>query len=347
MKDTSIQKRGDSTLKSFLAANNHAIRDAMPNVGITPESVAKAALLAVSRNPMLQTADKTSVLRAIVEAASLGLSFTMGRAYLVPFNNTRKGVVEAQFMPGYTGLLDLARRSGEIKRISARAVYEGDTFTYAFGMTEHLHHEPKTEPDDKKLTHAYCVLEFKDGGVQFEVMTRNQIEAVRKRSRAATAGPWVTDYAAMAIKTVIKRALKLAPMSVELASAIDRDNALEAGEVVDPLDDDATPPEPKKSGVDSLAEELNSRGAIDVAPEADKPKKLTKAALAELQKKVGIITDIVRKDLGIISDEAQAQFVAEATDGAVTTGFKDLEALTPDVLGQIEDLIDRTERVGA
>lgn len=211
-------------VKAYIAENAFAIREALPRVGLTPEALTRTALSQIYKNPTLMDCDKTSIMRSIVEAASLGLSFHLGRAYLVPFRNKKKQRMEAQLIPGYQGLIDIARRSGEISSISAHAVYEGDDFQFSYGLVENVYHVPKSEPDDKKLTHVYCVVRFKDGGVQFDVMTRKQVDAIKAKSKASSFEPWVDHYGQMAIKTVIRRTLKLCPASVELARAIDLDD---------------------------------------------------------------------------------------------------------------------------
>jgi hypothetical protein len=61
-------------------------------------------------------------------------------------------------------------------------------------------------------------------------MTRKQVDAHRRRSKSSGSGPWVTDYAAMAKKTVIKQVLKLCPASTDLVRALEIDTAHEMGE---------------------------------------------------------------------------------------------------------------------
>lgn len=227
------------SVKTFIFQNTKAIEAALPRVGLTPEAVARAAWSQVYKNPELGRCDRNSLMRAIIEAASLGLSFSLGRAYLVPFNNKIKDKasgretwrLEAQFMPGYQGLVDLVRRSSSVKTVAAAAVYEGDKFSYSTGLTDDtFEHISLTDPDPAKLTHTYCIIRFLDGGYQFVVLTRKQIDSVRARSKAKNFGPWVTDYDAMAIKTAVKRCTKLCPASIELARAIEHDNSIEMGE---------------------------------------------------------------------------------------------------------------------
>ena len=130
---------------------------------------------------------------------------------------------------GYKGMIDLARRSGEIRDISARAVYEGDFFEYEFGLNEQLKHIPAqdNERTPNKLTHVYMVCHFKDGGHYIDVMTRSQVNAIRSRSKSGSSAysPWSTDYEAMACKTVIRRAFKFLPVSVEAQKAAATDEA--------------------------------------------------------------------------------------------------------------------------
>lgn len=272
--------------KKFVTKNLPAITSAMPRIGITPESVARTALSAMYRSPKLMECHPLSVMRAIVEAASLGLTFALGRAYLVPFNNKVKDPVsgregyrmEAQLIPGYQGLVDLVRRSTGVKSVIAAAVYEGDDFAYSTGLTEDtFSHLSKVEPDDAKLTHAYCIIRFLDGGYQWIVLTRKQINAVQARSKAGKFGPWITDYAAMAIKTAVRRCTKLCPASIELVRALDLDDRYEAGEpqdlATDLMPEDGMRPEPPapQTATQKIADKLKQQTApaIDVKPEPD------------------------------------------------------------------------------
>lgn len=221
------------TVKSFIFNNVNQIKDALPRIGVTPEALARAAFTQILKNPVLLDCDKGTLMKAIIEAAQLGLSFNLGRAYLVPYRNNKANRTDVQLIPGYLGLLDIARRSGEISSVSARAVYSGDVFTFRFGLeSDVLNHDPLAEPDPTgvKLTHVYAIVRLKGGGYQVVVMTRKQVEAVRARSKAKDSGPWTTDYEAMAIKTVLKRVLKLCPASVEMVRALDLDSSAELGE---------------------------------------------------------------------------------------------------------------------
>jgi recombination protein RecT len=151
---------------------------------ITAERIARVALTEVRRNPKLAQCDPVSFLGALMQSAQLGLELgnNLGHAYLVPFFNKRAGYYEAQLIPGYRGLIDLARRSGQIVSISARVVYENDDFEYRYGLDEELWHKP-ARTNRGEMIYAYAVAKLKDGGSQFEVMSREEIDEIKEGSQ--------------------------------------------------------------------------------------------------------------------------------------------------------------------
>src|SRR5690606_35183329 len=120
------------------------------------------------------------------------------------------GKVECTFIPGYRGFLDLARRSGQIVSLVARAVHENDFFEYEFGLTENITHKP-CMTDRGALIAVYAIAILKDGGHQFEVMSKSEVDEIRKQSKSQNNGPWVTHYEEMAKKTVLRRLFKWLP----------------------------------------------------------------------------------------------------------------------------------------
>ena len=217
------------TLAQQIEAMKPEIARAIPR-HLNPDRVARIAVTVMRRTPKLAECTPASFLGALMTCAQLGLEpGPLGHAYLVPYGN------EVTFIAGYRGLVDLARRSGQVSSVQARVVRQGDQFDYAFGLEPKLEHKP-TADADKPVTHAYAVIRLKDGGVDFDVMTKAEIEAVRARSRAAKSGPWVTDWAEMAKKTVLRRLLKTAPMSVEYQQAVANDEQTRTSAAVDAID---------------------------------------------------------------------------------------------------------------
>ena len=196
------------------------------------ERMFQLALSAYNQTPELAKCSTASVLGCLMKCTALGMEPSavdgLGRAYILPFYNKKTGGTEATFILGYKEMIDLARRSGQLTDISARVVHEGDDFEYEYGLDEKLRHIPSTKPiEGRQLTHVYMVAHFKDGGHYIDVMTRDEVEAVRKRSKAANFGPWKTDYEAMAMKSVIRRAFKFMPVSVEAAGAVNADETVQ------------------------------------------------------------------------------------------------------------------------
>jgi recombination protein RecT len=177
----------------------------------------------INREPELANCSVESVLSCFMKCTSLGLEPSnvngLGMAYLLPYGNKnhQTGQKDATLIIGYKGMIELARRSGEIRDISARAVHEGDEFSYSYGLGEELRHVPCDKPG--RLTYVYMVANFKDGGHYFNVMSLKEVEAARNRSKAGQRGPWVTDFEAMAKKTVIRRSFPFLPVSVAAQSA--------------------------------------------------------------------------------------------------------------------------------
>lgn len=219
-----------ATVRNLLEKSKAQLAMALPK-HITPERMLRVALTSVQRNPRLLECTPTSLLGAIFQAAQLGLmpDGTTGESYLIPFRNGKKGgIYEVQFMPGYRGLLQLARRSGQISTFTVRAVHERDKFKVRLGLNPTLEHEPYDGADDPgALTYVYAIARMKDGGIQWDYMNRREIEEIRKRSRSANDGPWVTDFEEMAKKTIIRRIAKLLPCSVEMQTAVSLDEMAE------------------------------------------------------------------------------------------------------------------------
>lgn len=196
---------------------------------MSPQRLFQMYVSTINREPQLAACSVQSVLSCFMKCAALGLEPSnvdgLGRAYILPYGNKNmRGQKEATFILGYKGMIDLARRSGQIGSIAARAVHEGDEFEYSYGLEETLRHVPCANPG--RLTHVYMVATFKDGSHYMHVMNAKEIEEAAKRSPSygKAMSPWKSDYEAMAKKTVIRRAFPYLPVSVEAQSAAAADD---------------------------------------------------------------------------------------------------------------------------
>jgi recombination protein RecT len=208
-----------------LASRKQAVASRLPS-HIDPDRFIRIAVTAAAKNPKILDCSRDSILMSIYQACELGLEpgGALGEGYLVPYGNT------CQFIPGYRGLISLARRSGQIISIEAHAVYEVDEFVVEFGLEPKLIHKPTLKTERGEVTAFYAIARIVGGGIQHDYMTKADVDAIRKRSRAASSGPWVTDYNEMGKKTVIRRLFKSLPVSVELCRALELQAGAEKGE---------------------------------------------------------------------------------------------------------------------
>lgn len=250
-----------NSVKALIEASKGAIASRLPK-HITADRITKVALTAINKTPKLLQCTRESLMLSIMTAAELGLEpgGALGEGYLVPYGNV------CQFIPGYRGMISLARRSGQIISIEAHVVHEGDAFDCSLGLDPRLVHTPDWDAaEDGKLKFVYAVAKLKDGGVQFEVMSKAAVNAIRARSKASGSGPWVTDYEEMARKTVIRRLFKYLPVSVEMAQALDLQAGAEAGEFVGAtINGEDMTLDAESATKPTLKDKLKSKAAPDV-----------------------------------------------------------------------------------
>lgn len=222
-------KQESATVRKTLEQMKPQLEMALPK-HLTPERLIRVAMTAVQNTPKLLECDRTSLLSSIMTCAQLGLEpdGVLGQAYLIPFKT--RGQMKVQFIPGYKGLIALARNSGDVTSIQAQAVHENDHFVFEFGLNERLEHRP-AQGERGEVVYFYAIAKFKDGGYHWDVMTRSQVEKIRDESQGYQAAvkfakngkvnsPWVDHFEEMGKKTVIRRIAKYLPMDVQKAAYI-------------------------------------------------------------------------------------------------------------------------------
>jgi recombination protein RecT len=187
----------------------------------------RIATTALTRTPKLAQCDQASFFGALLTLSQLGIEPDGRRAHLIPFENRKRGVTECQLIIDYKGLAELAMRSGLISNLHADVIRDGDLFEYSAGeVSKHVPwflrrgDRPASAGD---VIAVYAISRFRDGSSKAEVMSVEDVESIRKRSRAANAGPWVTDWEEMAKKTVFRRLSKWLPLSPEFRDAVEAD----------------------------------------------------------------------------------------------------------------------------
>jgi len=234
---------GSGTVKKFFEANRGTLEALLPK-HFDSERMLKLALGALRTTPKLSGASLASLLGSVVTCAQLGLepNTPLGHAYLLPFDKREKQgnqwvttETQVQVIIGYKGMLDLARRSGQIVSIAAHEVCQNDDFRFAYGLDEELVHRPSMK-DRGAVIGFYAVAKLVGGGYSFEFMSCDEVNHIRDKAaeknrakkdgsgRPIITGPWADNYVEMGRKTVLRRLFKYLPISIEslaFATAID------------------------------------------------------------------------------------------------------------------------------
>lgn len=207
---------------------------------LNAERLLKVAQIAATTTPALAKCDVPSLIGAIGQCAQMGLepNTVLGHAYLLPFNTKRKDangnekwVNSVQVIIGYKGLIDLARRSGQIISIAAHEVCKNDKFELVYGLDEKLNHTPAMG-ERGEIIGFYSVAKLKDGGYCFEFMSRYQVEEIKvaaEKKNKRESSVWKDHFTEMGRKTVIRRLAKYLPLSIEFQTAAALDGMAEAG----------------------------------------------------------------------------------------------------------------------
>jgi len=237
------------------------IKRALPR-HLTPDRMARIVATAVRTTPHLGECTEISFMGCVLQASQLGLepNTPLGQCYLIPRRNRKRGgIFECTFLMGYQGMLELATRSGRVSGISAQVVYDGDLFEHEEGLDPKLRHRPseEAERESRPVTHVYAIARLREADPVFQVLSRAQINARRKRSASANDGPWVTDFDAMARKTAVRALWPWMPKSSEMGvvEALEQagDRGISQVEVLDP----------------SVIEALERQGLTEAEPVAD------------------------------------------------------------------------------
>ena len=186
-----------------------------------------------------------TVIQAALRAASYDLPIdpVLGFAYIVPFRNTVKDAagktskrMEATFIPGYKGLVQLCLRTGVYKNIpDSTDVREGELICNdrlkgpVFKWTD-----DETERDKLQVIGYAASFTLLNGAEKTIYMTVDQIKAHEKKHRKGEymSKGWREDFDSMARKTVLRRLIsKYGLMSIDYRSEAD-DQSLKLAEAI-------------------------------------------------------------------------------------------------------------------
>lgn len=220
----------DLTAIDMLNSRRSRLSDIIPGIsGLSAEQMIRIAQFEVQRNQSLASCTPMSILSSVYDAARLGL--LLGReAHLVPYRDTCK------MIPDFRGYITLVYRSGLVKLLDAKTVFEGDHFIVDEGTNMNIEHRPDyslDRTDPKKILYFYCVTWLKDAPRPiFTVFNRKDVDRIRASSAMKDGIPWKDWYDRMGLKSVIKyHTDKRLPVTKVTTDLIELDNRVEAGKV--------------------------------------------------------------------------------------------------------------------
>lgn len=200
----------------------------------TPQFVGSVVSL-VNADASLQKAFQqapVTIIQSALKAATYDLPIdpALGYAYIVPFNNTIKDGnsyikrMEASFILGYKGMLQLAMRTGAYKKINVVDIREGELVHYD-RLTEEIEinfiedEEIRSEQPIK----GWCgYFQLVNGMEKTIYMSKSAIIAHEKKNRKGQniGKGWRDDFDSMAAKTVLRRLIgKWGLMSIDYQKA--------------------------------------------------------------------------------------------------------------------------------
>lgn len=283
---------------------------------ITQEKMTAVFLTACTTTPALIECEPMSLMKAVVEASQLGLlpDGVLGHGYILPYGK------QAKFIPGFRGLIDLARRSGKIAWVQARVVHENDEFEYTYGAEPTLVHKPAQalglEPGEFHAVYAAAKF-IETGEVAFEVMYKDDIEKIRKGSPAGKRGPWVTHFDEMARKTVVRKLMKYLPLSPEVQDAVTVDEYAEAGILGQYLSDKVNEEadaavKAQASALDAFSEEIQDAEVVVPEPEPV-PEPVPEGAKGKISAPeddmfLSAVDDLMNRAIAVVDEEQWDKF---------------------------------------
>jgi recombination protein RecT len=225
-----VVQRVDAFVGDVLTKDRREMLLASLPAHVKPERFERNLVIAVQNHPKLLGCDAQAVFNEVAKCAALGLYLDpqLGEAYLITGWSGALKCEVPQLRLGYRGLIKLSRQSGEIHSAYAHEVCENDILEISLGSEKTLIHRPDYKRDRGPVVLYYAVVKYRDGVVDFEPMSLEDVHQIRDRSdgyrawmeKKIKSTPWATDEGEMAKKTVLRRLMKRLPQSPEIGDAL-------------------------------------------------------------------------------------------------------------------------------
>ncbi len=236
-----------------------AVQNALPK-DFNRERFVQNAIAVMNEKPELAKINRAMVIQGLCKGAYLGLDFMSKECYLIPYGN------KVEFQTDYKGECKFAKRYSirPVLDIFAKVVREGDSFTEGvFNNTPVINFEPLPF-NTKPIIGAFAMVKYKDGGIEYETMSMEDIQSVRTNySKASNSKAWKCSFDEMAKKTVLRRLCKHIETdfeSVEARQAWDEGAGMEFTSTAIPKEE--------ASVVDVFATEIVEDTQLEEVPES-------------------------------------------------------------------------------
>lgn len=320
--EKNLAKKGSNDLTLLLEENTFRdqVRKALPK-HLSADRFLRIARTTLTKTPKLANCTPASFMNALLTLSQLGIEPDGRRAHLIPFGT------EVQLIIDYKGLAELAFNTDKVSNIHADIICENDNFESNKG--EIIRHDINYKKPRGDMYAAYAIVRFKDGTEKCEVMTKDEINKIRTRSKAANAGPWKTDYNEMAKKTVFRRLTKWIPLSPEQRDAIEVvDKEYDIDITPDPLKTDTVKPAGSEQAIImATPDQLKAIHTICTKKKLDKTKRMEfiNAVLVDKASVLESTKDLTKDQASIVIDALMIHENKKAKPAADTSGLYDAE----------------------
>lgn len=240
-----------SDFQDEIKAREKEITSMLPQ-NVSRERFINSAVAAVKQNPDLLLCTPRSLFGAITKSAQDGLLSDGREGIITSYNNQQKDntwLAEAQWNPMTFGLRRRARELDNII-VDAQVVHENDSFQWHQGDAPHIEHRPAQLGQPRgKMIGVYAIFKRGNDILHREVMSAEQVEAVRSQSKAKNSLLWTKFSGEGWRKAVVRRGFKSVPCSDKLQSIVQRDDDLfsfdDAPVAIPPPSPPPAPPAPQ------------------------------------------------------------------------------------------------------
>ena len=199
----------------------------------------------VNSNQKLAECEPSSLFTAALTIVALDLPVNnnLGYAWIIPYKDNKDNKTYAQAQIGYKAFIQLAMRSQEFKTLNVSDVRESEYqgMNRLTGEIKFDWVDDELAREKLKVVGYVAYFQLKNGFEKSLYMDVAKIDTHAKRYsqnfRKYNTGLWKDDFDAMAKKTVIKLLLsKYAPLSTDMARAVEVDQSVEVNEKVSYID---------------------------------------------------------------------------------------------------------------